>query len=163
MKTDKAIEKAVEEWSKQGRTEEQIYGVKNFVTSGPFLKTLREVREDYFKKAAGYNVAFCSKCKELFKANHGCTQDSTPPKLPVPVTRKKINKEKFIERAKWLKENTGYASEHVHTTDGICRGCGEILTTTPQSEDCGCIKTCYTNVRLRKTQCACKHGITEMK
>ncbi len=32
------LNEVVEKWEKQGRTPEQIYGVKNFVTSGPFLE-----------------------------------------------------------------------------------------------------------------------------
>ncbi len=37
------INEAVEKWEKQGRTPEQIYGAKNFITSGPFLEWLEVV------------------------------------------------------------------------------------------------------------------------
>ncbi len=34
---EKIIQKAIKEWSEQGRTKEQIYGVKNFMSGKGFM------------------------------------------------------------------------------------------------------------------------------
>ena len=39
------LDKAVEKWSKEGRTPEQIYGARNFITSGHFIQLIKESGE----------------------------------------------------------------------------------------------------------------------
>lgn len=57
----KEIEQLVEAWSKQGRTEEQIYGVKNFL-SGLGRGVYSQGYKDGLKKAMG--IAKQENCRQ---------------------------------------------------------------------------------------------------
>ena len=60
-KTNKEIvDKAVKEWSKQGRTDEQIWAVKNFVTG-----SLLQVLEDRDKENNGFTCNDCLPSKNI--------------------------------------------------------------------------------------------------